>query len=159
MHSVIISGTGLFTPAQSISNAELVEAFNAYATGWNADNAEAIAAGTLQAMQTSSEGFIEKASGIGARFVIDKNGILDPTRMCPSIPERPDDAPSASLSRCLARAHSVSFCRAVNRSSFGRAIVPHKSTVMSLILIFLFLLLQPALTQKRVLVNPPVAAT
>ncbi len=107
MHSVIISGTGLFTPAQSISNAELVEAFNAYATGWNTDNAAGIAAGTLQAMQTSSEGFIEKASGIGARFVIDKSGVLDPTRMCPSIPERPDDAQSLQCEMAVAAARDA----------------------------------------------------
>ena len=107
MHSVIISGTGLFTPAQSVSNAELVEAFNAYATGWNADNAEAIAAGTLQAMQASSEGFIEKASGIGARFVIDKSGVLDPTRMCPNIPERPDDAQSLQCEMAVAAAREA----------------------------------------------------
>ena len=107
MHSVIISGTGLFTPAQSISNAELVEAFNAYASGWNANNAEAIAAGTLQAMQGSSEGFIEKASGIGARFVIDKSGVLDPARMCPSIPGRPDDAQSLQCEMAVAAARDA----------------------------------------------------
>src|SRR5512139_2766167 len=67
MQQVVISGTGLFTPAQSISNAELVAAFNAYATGWNAEHATAIAAGELAPMQESSEAFIEKASGIRSR--------------------------------------------------------------------------------------------
>ena len=94
MHQVVISGTGLFTPAQSISNAELVAAFNAYAANWNAEHAAAIAAGELAPMQESSEAFIEKASGIRSRFVIDKGGVLDPARMCPNIPERPDDQPS-----------------------------------------------------------------
>jgi len=94
MHQVVISGTGLFTPAQSISNAELVAAFNAYAANWNAEHAAAIAAGELAPMQESSEAFIEKASGIRSRFVIDKGGVLDPARMCPDIPERPDDQPS-----------------------------------------------------------------
>lgn len=94
MHQVVISGTGLFTPAQSISNAELVAAFNAYAANWNAGHAAAIAAGELAPMQESSEAFIEKASGIRSRFVIDKGGVLDPARMCPNIPERPDDQPS-----------------------------------------------------------------
>ena len=94
MHQVVISGTGLFTPAQSISNAELVAAFNAYAANWNAGHAAAIAAGELAPMQESSEAFIEKASGIRSRFVIDKGGVLDPARMCPDIPERPDDQPS-----------------------------------------------------------------
>ena len=104
MHPVFITGTGLFTPAQSISNAELVEAFNAYTLRWNAENAAAIADGTIQAIQPSSEGFIEKASGIGARFVIDKSGLLDPERMCPNIPERPDDQPSLQCEMSVAAA-------------------------------------------------------
>ena len=54
MHPVFITGTGLFTPSQSISNAELVEAFNAYALRWNEENAAAIADGSLQAIQPSS---------------------------------------------------------------------------------------------------------
>ena len=94
MQQVVISGTGLFTPDQSISNSELVASFNAYAANWNAAHAEAIAAGELAPMQESSEAFIEKASGIRSRFVIDKSGVLDPARMCPDIPERPDDQPS-----------------------------------------------------------------
>ena len=91
MQQVVISGTGLFTPAQSISNSELVAAFNAYAANWNAENAAAIAAGERAPMQESSEAFIEKASGIRSRYVIDKRGVLDPARMRPNIPERPDD--------------------------------------------------------------------
>ncbi len=94
MQQVVISGTGLFTPDQSISNSELVASFNAYAANWNAAHAAAIAAGALAPMQESSEAFIEKASGIRSRFVIDKSGVLDPARMCPDIPERPDDQPS-----------------------------------------------------------------
>jgi len=94
MQQVVISGTGLFTPDQSISNSELVASFNAYAANWNAAHAAAIAAGALAPMQESSEAFIEKASGIRSRFVIDKRGVLDPARMCPDIPERPDDQPS-----------------------------------------------------------------
>jgi beta-ketodecanoyl-[acyl-carrier-protein] synthase len=94
MQQVVISGTGLFTPDQSISNSELVASFNAYAANWNAAHAEAIAAGELAPMQESSEAFIEKASGIRSRVVIDKRGVLDPARMCPDIPERPDDQPS-----------------------------------------------------------------
>ena len=104
MHPVFITGTGLFTPSQSISNAELVEAFNAYALRWNEENLAAIADGSLQAIQPSSEGFIEKASGIGARFVIDKSGLLDPARMCPNIPERPDDQPSLQCEMSVAAA-------------------------------------------------------
>ena len=30
VHNVVISGTGLYTPANSISNEELVQSFNSY---------------------------------------------------------------------------------------------------------------------------------
>lgn len=86
----VISATGLFTPADSISNAELVESFNAYVQRFNAENAAAIEAGTLQPLAPSSVEFIEKASGIKARYVLSKAPILDPQVMCPRIPERPD---------------------------------------------------------------------
>ena len=94
MHNVVISGTGLYTPANSISNEELVQAFNAYVQQFNAEHAAAIAAGEVQALTESSAAFIEKASGIKSRFVIDKAGILDPQRMTPRIPERSNDEPS-----------------------------------------------------------------
>lgn len=91
MQRVVISGTGLFTPEQSISNSELVAAFNAYVQRFNAEHAEAIAAGSVTALTESSAEFIEKASGIKSRYVIDKAGVLDPARMAPHIAERPDD--------------------------------------------------------------------
>ncbi|KRW62931.1 beta-ketoacyl-ACP synthase III [Pseudomonas sp. TTU2014-080ASC] len=91
MHNVVISGTGLYTPANSISNDELVAAFNAYVQQFNADNAAAIASGEVEALNESSSAFIEKASGIKSRFVIDRDGILDPQRMTPRIPERSND--------------------------------------------------------------------
>ncbi len=91
MQKAVISATGLFTPEQSISNAELVAAYNAWADSWNAENAEAIAAGELELKTPSSEGFIEKASGIKSRFVMDKSGIVDPSRMLPNLPARGND--------------------------------------------------------------------
>ncbi len=91
VQKAVISATGLFTPEQSISNEELVGAYNAWAEGWNAANAEAIAAGEIEAKTPSSEAFIEKASGIKARFVMDKSGVLDPERMLPHLPARGDD--------------------------------------------------------------------
>lgn len=86
----VISATGLFTPADSISNAELVESFNAHVARFNVANAAAIEAGTAQPLAPSSVEFIEKASGIKARYVLSKASILDPDIMCPRIPERPD---------------------------------------------------------------------
>ncbi|YCH23322.1 beta-ketoacyl-ACP synthase III [Pseudomonas sp. D1-3] len=91
MHNVVISGTGLYTPANSISNDELVASFNAYVQQFNADNAAAIERGEIEALNESNSAFIEKASGIKSRFVIDKQGILDPQRMVPSIPERDNE--------------------------------------------------------------------
>ncbi len=91
MTTPVISATGLFTPADSISNAELVESFNRYVGQFNAANAEAIAAGAVAALQPSSVEFIEKASGIKARYVLSKAPILDPELMCPRIPERADE--------------------------------------------------------------------
>ncbi|MGF6690095.1 beta-ketodecanoyl-[acyl-carrier-protein] synthase [Metapseudomonas resinovorans] len=91
MHNVVISGTGLYTPPNSISNEELVESFNAYVQAFNAENAAAIERGEMEPLAESSVAFIEKASGIKSRFVVDKDGILDPKRMVPRIPERSND--------------------------------------------------------------------
>ena len=86
----VITATGLFTPTNSISNAELVASFNAWVDKWNAEHAAEIAAGAPPKTYSSVE-FIEKASGIKSRYVIDKGGVLDPARMTPNIPERPND--------------------------------------------------------------------
>lgn len=87
----VISATGLFTPPDSISNEELVASFNAYVDAENALHAAAIAAGEKDALAHSSVEFIEKASGIKARHVIDKAGVLDIATMRPRDLERPDD--------------------------------------------------------------------
>nr|WP_240164559.1 beta-ketoacyl-ACP synthase III [Pantoea sp. Ap-967] len=94
VHNVVISGTGLYTPAQSISNEELVASFNAWSAQYNQDNAAAIERGELEAAPVSDAAFIEKASGIKSRFVMDKAGILDPQRMKPRLPERSNDEQS-----------------------------------------------------------------
>ena len=91
MHKAVIAATGLFTPPNAISNEELVFAFNTYVERFNADNAQAIADGTVAALQPSSPEFILKASGIGSRYVMDKAGILDPAVMRPNLPERPNE--------------------------------------------------------------------
>ncbi|MGR3435773.1 MAG: beta-ketoacyl-ACP synthase III [Shimia sp.] len=94
MHQPAITGHGVFTPENVITNDELVVAFNAYADRWNAANAAAIQAGEVEAMAHSSAEFITAASGIENRFVLDRSGILDPEIMHPLLPARPDDAPS-----------------------------------------------------------------
>ncbi|WP_282181896.1 beta-ketoacyl-ACP synthase III [Aliiroseovarius marinus] len=93
MHQPVISGTGVFTPEQIITNAELVKAFNAYADKFNAAHADAIAAGDVDEMGHSSEEFIVSASGIHQRYVMDKTGVLDPDVMHPTLRERADDEP------------------------------------------------------------------
>ncbi|TMM55418.1 beta-ketoacyl-ACP synthase III [Sulfitobacter sabulilitoris] len=100
-HIPAITGTGVFTPSQTITNAELVEAFNAYADLFNAEHADEIAAGTLVAKPYSSEEFIVKASGIEQRYVIDKTGILDPRVMHPLLRQRSDDEPSLMAEMAL----------------------------------------------------------
>jgi len=85
---VIISGTGLYVPENTISNEELVESFNQYVDLFNQANEQAISRGEIEALDHSSAEFIEKASGIKSRYVMNKNGILDAHRMAPSIPDR-----------------------------------------------------------------------
>jgi beta-ketodecanoyl-[acyl-carrier-protein] synthase len=91
MAAMALSGTGLFTPAASISNDELVASFNEFVRRHNAAHAQAIAEGSVAALQESSTEFVTKASGIENRYVMDKTGILDPDIMCPRIAERPND--------------------------------------------------------------------
>jgi len=88
---VAISGTGLFTPSETITNAELVASFNEYVRHHNAENAPAIAAGTMHPILKSSDEFIVKASGIRRRHVVAKKGMLEPQIMCPRMPERPNE--------------------------------------------------------------------
>jgi beta-ketodecanoyl-[acyl-carrier-protein] synthase len=107
MKQVVISGTGLYTPPHAISNAELVAAFNAYVELFNTEHAARIAAGDLAALEPSSEAFIEKASGIKSRYVMEKSGILDPRRMAPRIPERADEELSLQAEICVAAAREA----------------------------------------------------
>ncbi len=94
MTKVVISGTGVFTPEETITNEELVEAFNAYVAKFNAENKDAIERGEVEALTDSSAPFIEKASGIRRRHVMNKSGILDPDIMAPRLRERSNDEPS-----------------------------------------------------------------
>ena len=87
----VISATGLFTPEDSISNAELVESFNAFVDRHNAAHADGIAAGEVEPLTHSSVEFIEKASGIKARHVMNKAPLIDPAIMEPRHDERGDD--------------------------------------------------------------------
>lgn len=88
---IVISGSGLWTPPNVITNAELVASYNAWVERYNAEHAAEIAAGKMEEKPTSSERFIEKASGIKSRFVYTREGILDVDRMRPKFPERKEE--------------------------------------------------------------------
>lgn len=90
MIKVAISGTGLFVPSQTITNDELVESFNAYVAKFNEEHTAEIASGELQPLQPSNSAFIESASGIKQRYVMEKEGILNPDRLHPYFKERPN---------------------------------------------------------------------
>ncbi|WP_440874757.1 beta-ketoacyl-ACP synthase III [Thalassotalea sp. PLHSN55] len=102
--SIVISGTGLYTPPHQISNDELVEALNQYVANYNAKNQAAIDKGELEELKPSSSEFIEKASGIKNRYVMFKDGILDPEVMAPMFPERADDDISIQAEMALGAA-------------------------------------------------------
>lgn len=87
-----ITGHGVWHPDTVLENPELCVAFNEFVRRENARHADAIAAGTREPLKESSPEFIIKASGIITRYVEDKTGLLDPERMCPNIPDRPEDA-------------------------------------------------------------------
>ncbi|CAI4159424.1 Beta-ketodecanoyl-(acyl-carrier-protein) synthase [Alteromonas macleodii] len=88
---VVISGVGVWHPKDSISNEELVDSYNAYVDAFNDENKAQIESGDVAAMPYSSAEFIEKASGIKSRYIYQKEGALDITRMKPKIAPRADD--------------------------------------------------------------------
>lgn len=90
----VISATGLFTPAETITNEELVESFNRFVALHNDRYAAEIESGEMDALEPSSVEFIEKASGIKSRHVLSKEPILNPEVMEPRLPERGNDQDS-----------------------------------------------------------------
>ncbi|HUC33220.1 MAG TPA: beta-ketoacyl-ACP synthase III [Ilumatobacteraceae bacterium] len=89
--SVVITGTGLFTPPFSISNDELAASLTIAVDAWNTEHADKIDNGEVQARALPDAEFIEKASGIASRHVMEKTGILDPERLRPHLPLRAED--------------------------------------------------------------------
>ncbi|WP_252176744.1 beta-ketoacyl-ACP synthase III [Endozoicomonas sp. 4G] len=99
--AAIITGTGLYTPTSSISNDELVASYNDWAQKENDQHQQAIAAGEREPLPLSSSAFIEKASGIKSRYVMDREGVLDPGRMVPYLPERDNEEISVQCEMAL----------------------------------------------------------
>ena len=91
MTRIQISGTGLFTPKEVLTNDELVNSYNKFVDEFNLENKDRIASGEIEELQKSSSEFIEKASGVKARYVQNKSGILDTKFMRPQLRERKED--------------------------------------------------------------------
>ncbi|HNC27303.1 beta-ketoacyl-ACP synthase III, partial [Accumulibacter sp.] len=102
MQRAALTATGVYTAPYVISNEELVAAYNEYARNFNADNAARIVAGELAACPDSSVDFIEKASGITRRYVMDKAGVLDPQRMRPRFAARRNEELSLQAEMAVA---------------------------------------------------------
>jgi beta-ketodecanoyl-[acyl-carrier-protein] synthase len=74
-----------------VTNAELVASLGQANETWNAEHRVEIERGELEERDLPSEKFIERASGIGHRYVMDKQGVLDPTRLRPRLRLRTED--------------------------------------------------------------------
>ena len=107
MKRVVISGSGLFSAPNIISNEELVASYNSYVSQFNTENASRIAAGEIEQLEASSVEFIEKASGIKRRSVMEKSGVLDPLRMRPKLERRPDNELSIQAEMAVAAARDA----------------------------------------------------
>jgi len=83
MGGVVLSGTGVFTPPDAVSNDVLVDSYNEHSERWNQENAAAIKAGTLEKRELSSAAFIEKASGVKNRYLMEGKGPTEVGRMYP----------------------------------------------------------------------------
>lgn len=104
MNRIMITGTGLFTPPDSITNEELVASLSVANKKWNAEHADEIAREELEERDLPSEAFIRKASGVGHRYVMDKEGVLDPERLRPRLPLRREDELSIQAEICVSAA-------------------------------------------------------
>jgi beta-ketodecanoyl-[acyl-carrier-protein] synthase len=103
MSNIVISGTGLFTPQDFITNEELVDCFNQYV-----DRHNQFHNGTqVEPLLHSSADFITKASGIKQRYVMEKSGILDVDYMRPRIPERSNEEPSLQCEMAVVAAQEA----------------------------------------------------
>ncbi|WP_026317663.1 beta-ketoacyl-ACP synthase III [Algicola sagamiensis] len=91
MTDIVISGSGLYVPPNVVTNEELVSAYNTYVDAFNTEHQREIESGEIEALPQSSAEFIEKASGIRARYVLYKDGIVDPKVMRPMFPKRGEE--------------------------------------------------------------------
>lgn len=123
MTHVVITGTGLYTPEHAVDNAALVAAFNTWVDAENHQHADAIGRGEREPLAHSSSEFIEKASGIKNRYVLDAQGILDPQRMRPKLPQRNNDEPSLQCEMATAAARQALAAARVDPADIELVIV------------------------------------
>ncbi len=91
---IVISGSGLFVPDEAIANQELVDSFNSFVESENEKFAEEIELELMRQLEKTSALYIERASGIKNRYVVNKNSILNIDIMHPLVEDRPDDQQS-----------------------------------------------------------------
>jgi beta-ketodecanoyl-[acyl-carrier-protein] synthase len=104
---IVITGTGLFTPPYSISNAELAASLSIAVNAWNEEHAEEIERGELVGRTLPDAEFIERASGITSRYVMEKTGVLDPLRLRPHLPTRGEDELGLQAEMALPAIHEA----------------------------------------------------
>ena len=97
MSHIYLTGSGVYTPPYALTNEEVVSSFNQYVDLHNQQSDDKLT--------YSSAEFIEKASGIKQRYVMDKKGIINPNRMRPYYPKRPDTEISIQAEMALPAIH------------------------------------------------------
>ena len=107
LNRVVLTGTGLFTPSGSVTNDELVESLTTATLRWNEEHAAEIARGEFLAREVPTSKFILRASGVGHRYLIDRDGVLDPTRLRPRLRKRSEDELSLQAEMGLAAAQDA----------------------------------------------------
>ncbi len=107
MSTIYLTGSGLFIPPFSVTNEELVASYNEYVEKFNAQQQAQIDSQQIQPLEKSSTEFIEKASGIKARYAMYKEGITDVQRMRPQVPERTQNTPLEVVEMAIAAAQEA----------------------------------------------------
>lgn len=107
MSRVVVTGTGLFTPSGSVTNDELVESLTTATLRWNEEHAAEIARGELTGREVPTSKFIVRASGVGHRYLVDRDGVLDPTRLRPRFRKRSEDELSLQAEMGVAAAQDA----------------------------------------------------
>src|SRR5687767_6209636 len=125
---IAITGTGLFTPPFSVTNEELVTAFNAYVDEENARNAAAIERGEAKRLERASAEFVTSASGIHRRYFTDREGPLDPKVLAPRIAERPNDERSLQCEMAVAAANEALAQAGTTADRVGAVIIACSNT-------------------------------